>query len=84
MDTQIKKNICIYSYNSRGSSVEKLDFIDDLINISSDQLPIFCIQEHFLLRNNLYKLSQHFSKSSVLSVPAHKDFNIQNKGRPKE
>ena len=83
MDTKIKKDICIYSYNSRGSSSEKLDFVHDLINLSNNQIPIFCIQEHFLLRNNLYKLNQHFNSSSVLSVPASKDFNKQEKGRPK-
>ena len=79
MDSQQKKDICIYSYNSRGSSLEKLDFVNDLINISDNQIPVFCIQEHFLL----YKLSQHFSNSSVISIPAFKDFKKQEKGRPR-
>ena len=83
MDSTSKADICIYSYNSRGSSEEKLDFISDFIDISRNQIPIFCIQEHFLLRNNLYKLTKYFRNSSVLSVPAFKDFNIQEKGRPK-
>ena len=83
MDSQNKKDMCIYSYNSRGSSHEKLDLINDLLDMSINQLPIFCIQEHFLLRNNLYKINQHFKRSSVLSVPAYKDFNIQDKGRPR-
>ena len=46
-------------------------------------MPIFCVQEHFLLRNNLRKLSNYFKQSSVLAQPASKDFNVQNRGRPK-
>ena len=78
-----KTNICLYSYNSRGNSNEKLDFIDSLISLSGINIPIVCIQEHFLLRNNLGKLSKKFNKSSVISKPAFKDFSIQTKGRPK-
>jgi hypothetical protein len=54
-----------------------------MISLSGNKLPIFCIQEHFLLRNNLKKLSNYFKKSAVLAKPATKDFNVQNKGRPK-
>ena len=48
----------------------------------SVNVPIFCLQEHFLLRENIYKLSKHFGKFSVLGKPAHKNFQIQDKGRP--
>ena len=74
---------CLYSYNTRGSSELKLQFIQDLINLSGNKIPIFCIQEHFLLRNNLKKLSNFFSNSSIISNPAFKNFDVQNKGRPR-
>ena len=47
-----------------------------------NSIPIYCIQEHFLLRANLYKLSQAFSKFTVLPKPAHKSFLHQDSGRP--
>ena len=75
--------ICLYSYNSRGSNDLKLKFIQDLIDLSGNKIPIFCIQEHFLLRNNLKKISNYFSNHSVISKPAFKNFEVQNKGRPR-
>ena len=83
MDNTIKDKVCIYSYNSRGSSQEKLTFIQNLISITVSKLPIFCIQEHFLLRGSLRKMSSFFKESSVLAKPAYKDSNIQVKGRAK-
>ena len=44
---------------------------------------MFCVQEHFLLRNNLRKLSNYFKTSAVIAKPATKDFNLQHKGRPR-
>ena len=75
--------LCLYSYNSRGSNDMKLQYIRDMISLSGNKLPIFCVQEHFLLRSNLRKLSNYFKQSSVLAQPATKDFNVQNRGRPK-
>ena len=83
MDNKNKTNMCIFSYNSRGCSREKFSFINDLIKVSGSQIPIFCIQEHFLMRNNLYKLSNAFKSSSVFSVPAYKNFHVQDAGRPR-
>ena len=76
------KDICFYSYNSRGSSNEKLSYVRNLIDLCGTNLPIFCVQEHFLLRNNIYKLSKFFTNSAVLAKPAYKNFQIQNSGRP--
>ena len=73
----------MYSCNTRGSSELKLKFIQDLISLSGKRIPVFCIQEHFLLRNNLKKLSSFFLNSSVISKPAFKNFEVQNRGRPK-
>ena len=77
------KEVCLYSYNSRGSSDLKLKFMQDLIDLSGNKIPIFCIQEHFLLINNLKKVSNYFSTSSVISKPAFKNFEVQNRGRPR-
>ena len=77
------KNICLYSYNSRGSNAEKLNFVKNLLEMPSTNIPVFCIQEHFLLRNNIYKLSKAFDNFSVIAKPAYKNFQIQDTGRPK-
>ena len=74
--------ICFYSYNTRGSNENKLNYIQDLMKLCGNKVPIFCIQEHFLLRSNLRKLSNYFEQSAVLAIPATNDFNIQNRGRP--
>ena len=60
----------------------KLKYIQDMISLCGNKLPIFCIQEHFLLRNNVKKLSKYFKQYSVVAQPATKDFNVQNRGRP--
>ena len=75
--------LCLYSYNSRGSSEIKLEYIQNMISLSGNNLPVFCVQEHFLLRNNLRKLSNYFKTSAVIAKPATKDFNLQHKGRPR-
>ena len=81
MDNTTK--FCFYSYNSRGSSEIKLKFIEDILKLSGNKVQIFGLQEHFLLRSNLKKLSKHFSNFSVLAKPANKDFAVQDKGRPR-
>ena len=70
----------LFFYKSRGCTECKLDYINDILLLS--QNIIFCIQEHFLLRNNIYKLSNAVNNFSVLAKPAYKNFNIQNQGRP--
>ena len=65
MDSTTK--FCFYSYNSRGSSEVKLKFIEDILKLSGNKVQIFGLQEHFLLRSNLKKLSKHFSNFSVLA-----------------
>ena len=76
-------HICLYSYNTRGVGGNKLEFINDILEIPQKNIPIICLQEHFLLRNNLYKLSKAFKNYAVLAKPAYKNFNIQDNGRPK-
>ena len=83
MDYTTKQKLCVYSSNSRGSSQDKLTFIQSLINLSGSKIPIFCLQEYFLLRGSLRKLSSFFKESSVIAKPAYKDLSIQMKGRAK-
>ena len=81
MDKKESK-LCIYSYNSRGIGSNRSEFINDLLSLPIKHIPIFCIQEHFVLRGNLYKLSQVFHNYTVLPKPAIKNFDIQDSGRP--
>ena len=77
------KEICCYSYNCRGIGSNKIQFINDLLDISSNNMPVLCLQEHFLLRNNVYKLCKGLKNYTVLPKPAHKDFQSLDYGRPK-
>ena len=74
------KNICLYSYNSRGFSEDKQDLCKILMCMTGDNLPILCNQENFLLKNNGYKIRQCLPQSHVFFKHAVKD-SIQ--GRPK-
>ena len=63
--------------------MNKLNFINDVMTCcSGNRIPIFCIQEHFLYRSNLYKIAKNLNNFSVLAKSAHKDFKNQDKGRP--
>ena len=72
--------LCIFSYNSRGFSKSKQDFLQALTIIASDSLPVICNQENFLLKANEY-----FSRNSLPDY--HIIFNPATKedlgGRPK-
>ena len=56
--------------------------MQNLIGLTGDKIPILCIQEHFLLRNSLRKLTSFFKQSSVLAKPAYKGIE-QMQGRAK-
>ena len=74
--------VCFFSYNSRGFSDIKQDFMRLLISdiATADYLPFLCNQENFLLRENSYKLRQAFPGYQILVNPAVK--NQLNTGRP--
>ena len=66
------------SYNSMGWNNHKIDFIRTLLITHGI---MFCaVQEHFLLKQNLYKLDC-MEGFEVFSIPAHKN-NLVNSGRP--
>ena len=78
-----KTKVCCISYNSRGFSSIKTDFMKYLISeeVVGDKLPILCNQENFILRDNSYKITNVLPGYQVLINPAVK--NSHDKGRPK-
>ena len=78
-----RTNVCCVSYNSRGFSSIKTNFIKYLVSreVVGDKLPILCNQENFILRDNSYKLTNALPGFQLLINPAVK--YSQDKGRPK-
>ena len=74
--------VCVLSYNSRGFSDIKTDFIKLLVSdaVTGDKIPILCNQENFLLRQNSYKIKQALPDFQLVINPAIKK-NL-NHGRP--
>ena len=60
LSSQQADQVCIVSWNSRGSSEQKLQFMKKLVSseIVGDKIRILCNQENFILRSNSYKLYQ--------------------------
>ena len=78
--TYIAKDICFYSFNSRGFDEDKQD-ICRLLTLNNDiNLPILCNQENFLLRNNCYKARQCLTDSHIYFKEAVMESSY---GRPK-
>ena len=63
---------CIVSWNSRGSSAQKLQFMRKLVSpeIVGDRIPILCNQENFILKSNSYKLYQSIPGFQFFVNPA--------------
>ena len=80
---QRRDKVCFISYNSRGFSSIKSEFIRKLASQETvgDKLPVICNQENFILRDNSYKLTSALPGFQVLSNPAVK--NNHDRGRPK-
>ena len=76
------KNLTVYSYNSRGFSMEKQDVCKNLVNSKnvSNCIPILCNQENFLLKSNGYLIEQALTGFDILFKPAVKHCL---EGRPK-
>ena len=74
--------VCILSYNSRGFSDMKTDFIRLLLSdtVTGDKVQILCNQENFILRENSYKIKQALPNFQVVVNPAIKKDLSQ--GRP--
>ena len=75
-----KGEICIFSYNSRGFSIEKQDICKILITQTKDYYLILCNQENFLLQGNRYLAKKCLPDARLFFKKAVKD-NMD--GRPK-
>ena len=75
------ESLYIASYNSRGSSENKLKFINDIAN--SHDLGILCVQKHFLLKKNLRKLSNAINNKPVIGKAAYKSSSFVDRSRPR-
>ena len=74
------KNLCIFSYNSRGFNKSKQEFLSSLTAIAGDCLPVICNQENFLLKSNEYFAQNALPDYHIIFNPATmEDLN----GRPK-
>ena len=78
-DTVSGNNISTVSYNTTGWNNFKVDFINTILLTFAVQL--FAVQEHFLLKENLYKLDC-FRDYEVFSIPAFKNNDSVHSGRP--
>ena len=75
--------VCLLLWNSRGSSEQKMQFLQKLVSpcIVGSKIPIICNQENFLLRSNSYKIFQAVPGFHFFIKPAVKD--VLDRGRPK-
>ena len=72
-------DLSIISYNLTGWSNFKAEIVTELLN---EHKALICVlQEHFQLDKNLYKLDC-FDGYEVFSIPAVKNNNFVNRGRP--
>ena len=77
MDISVSHTLPSLSYNSMGWANHKIDFIRTLL--LAHGVMVCAIQEHFLLKQNLYKLAC-FEGFEVFSIPAHKNENVVQGG----
>ena len=75
----VSQSLPILSYNSTGWNNYKIDFVRTLL--LSHGVMVCSIQEHFLLKQNLYKL-ECIEGFEVFSLPAHKNNSLVCGGRP--
>ena len=74
------KNVCVFSYNSRGFSIDKKQLCKTLMLNSETYFPILCNQENFLLYGNRFKVKQCLPHARIIFKKAVKELN---EGRPK-
>ena len=78
--TYTSKDICFYSFNSRGCHDDKQDICKMLTSKNDSNLQILCNQENFLLQNNCYKVRQCLTDSHIFFKRAVMESTY---GRPK-
>ena len=78
--TYTNKDICFYSFNSRGFHGDKQDICKLLTLKNDSNFPILCNQENFLLQNNGYKVKQCLTDPHIFFKKAVME---STNGRPK-
>ena len=68
------------SYNSTGWSEYKPNFLNSAI--TANGVHVCAIQEHFLLKDNVFKIGQHIDQFEVFAIPAFKSDLCISAGRP--
>ena len=83
LQDETRTKVCFLSYNSRGFSSLKTDFMKYMTSqeVVGDKLPILCNQENFILRDNSYRVTNALPGFQFIINPAVK--NTHDKGRPK-
>ena len=76
----VKKDLCIFSYNSRGFSEDKQEVCRRLMTETVKYFLILCNQENFLLKGNSYKVKQCLPDSKIVFKKAEK---LMLEGRPR-
>ena len=77
--SSVNQQLTMLSYNPTGWNNVKIQTIKSLM---SDHNILVCgLQEHFQLPGNLYRLNC-FENYEVFSIPARKNTNVVNRGRP--
>ena len=74
------KTVCVFSYNSRGFSIDKQQLCRTLMLNSETYFPILYNQENFLLYGNRFKVKQCLPHARIIFKEALKELN---EGRPK-
>lgn len=74
-----RKNIRVYSYNSRGFDLIKQKYCNEILNIDTDSVPILCNQENFVLKGNRHIVQNALPGFHAFIKPATKE---QMEGRP--
>jgi hypothetical protein len=74
------KELCIYSYNSRGFDSIKREFIKTVTTTAGKSLAVICNQENFVLKSNAYLIRQALPDHHIFFNPATKE---GLDGRPK-
>ena len=76
----VSANINFLSYNSTGWSEYKANFVKNVM--TSNGVHVGTIQEHFLLKDNVFKIGQYIDNCEVFAIPAFKSDLCISAGRP--
>ncbi len=74
------KDFVILSHNTTGWGKHKSEFIHSLCELMKAK--VIAIQEHMLLKPNLYKLTSVFKEYEAFPIEAIKSTENLNQGRP--